>query len=67
MSRVHARILLDGWEVRVSDANSANGTFISVDGSEWSRLEPERPVTISPGVRISMGARTLAFETHQHS
>lgn len=66
MSRVHARILLDGWEVRVSDASSANGTFMSVDGSEWSRLEPERPVTISPGVRISMGARTLAFETHQH-
>lgn len=67
LSRVHARILLDGWEVRVEDAGSANGTFVAVDGGEWTRLEPGRPTTVKPGSAIALGARILSFETHQRS
>ena len=65
LSRVHARLVLDGWEVRVEDAGSANGTFLADAGSqEWRRLEAELPTTITPGVRLRMGSRVLTFESH---
>ncbi len=68
MSRVHARILLDGWEVRVEDAHSANGTFLAESAEkELVRLDPGVPVTIRPGARIRLGGRTLTFESHQRS
>ena len=67
MSRVHARILLDGWEVRVEDATSANGTFVGHGDDDWTRLEPGVPTTIKAGTRIAVGGRTLTFETHQRS
>ena len=68
MSRVHARILLDGWEVRVEDAHSANGTFVArTPDAAWTRLEPGLPTTIAPGTRLTMGGRTLVFESHQNS
>ncbi len=66
MSRVHAKLILDGWEVRVQDAGSANGTYV-LDSSDadWIRLEPGVPTTIEPGTRLSFGGRTLTFESHQ--
>jgi pSer/pThr/pTyr-binding forkhead associated (FHA) protein len=67
MSRVHARILLDGWEVRVEDATSANGTFVGHGDDDWTRLAPGVPTTIKAGTRIAVGGRTLTFETHQRS
>jgi pSer/pThr/pTyr-binding forkhead associated (FHA) protein len=68
MSRIHARILLDGWEVRVEDATSANGTFVGGHGEgDWTRLAPGVPTTIKAGTRIAVGGRTLTFETHQRS
>lgn len=66
MSRVHARIVLRGWDVQVVDAASANGTFVAPSAdAEWSRLEPGVPTALLPGWRISMGGRTLTFESHQ--
>lgn len=66
MSRIHARIVLVGWDVNVVDASSANGTFVATtDEDEWTRLEPGVPTTVKPGSRISMGGRTLTFESHQ--
>lgn len=65
LSRTHARLVLDGWEVRVEDAGSVNGTFLAEAGSEdWSRLEAGRPTTITPGARLRMGSRVLSFESH---
>ncbi len=57
LSRVHAHVILDGWEVRVADARSGNGTFVAPPGSDWHRLEPERPETITVGTRIAVGPR----------
>ena len=38
ISRVHARIRLDGWNVTVADAGSANGTFVAQPGDQsWTR------------------------------
>ena len=67
MSRIHTRILLDGWEVRVEDATSANGTFVAYGEGAWTRLEPGLPTTVTPGTRIALGGRTLFFESHQRS
>lgn len=68
MSRVHARILLDGWEVRIEDAHSANGTFVAESPeADWTRLEPGLPTTIKPGTRVALGGRTVVFESHQNS
>ena len=62
LSRVHAHVILDGWEVRVADARSGNGTFVAPPGSDWHRLEPERPETITVGTRIAVGPCLLTFE-----
>jgi hypothetical protein len=66
ISRVHARVVLDGWEVRVSDAGSANGSYVRVPPSEdWTRLEAHLPTTIEPGTLLSFGGRVVTFESHQ--
>jgi hypothetical protein len=66
MSRVHARVVLVGWDVQVVDAASANGTYVAATaGAEWVRLEPGVPTTVPPGARVSMGGRTVTFESHQ--
>ncbi len=68
MSRVHARVVLDGWDVRVEDAGSSNGTFVAGSpDSDWTRLEAGLPTTIAPGTRVRLGGRTLTFESHQRS
>ncbi|WP_246377656.1 FHA domain-containing protein [Nocardioides ginsengisegetis] len=65
LSRVHARLVLDGWDVRVEDAGSVNGTYVADPGSEeWRRLEADVPTTIPAGSRLRMGARTMTFESH---
>ena len=65
MSRVHAKLLLDGWEVRLVDAGSANGTFTAGQGeSDWTRVPAGGTVVLKPGARISIGGRTLVFDSH---
>ncbi len=66
LSRVHAKIVLQGWDVRVLDVNSANGTFIAKPGeTDWTRLTPGEPTTILPGTRISLGGRSVVFDSHR--
>lgn len=65
VSRVHARIDLEGWDVNVSDANSSNGTYVAQPGAtEWTRLTPHETITIRPGARMLVGDRTFVFESH---
>jgi hypothetical protein len=68
LSRVHARLTLDGWQVLVADAGSANGTYIA-DGSaqQWTRVGADQPVPITPGTHLLVGHRTFIFETHRGS
>jgi hypothetical protein len=66
MSRVHARVVLDGWEVRIEDAGSSNGTFVAgPQDAGWTKLPAGVPTTILPGTRVSLGGRKLTFESHQ--
>jgi hypothetical protein len=65
MSRVHAKLLLVGWDVRLVDAGSVNGTFVARPGeTEWTRIAAGEPVVLKPGTRMSIGGRTLVFDSH---
>lgn len=65
MSRVHARLSLVGWEVRLTDAVSANGTFVAPPGvSDWTRLGEGQSAVLTPGTRVALGGRTMVFDSH---
>jgi hypothetical protein len=64
MSRVHAEIRLENWDVMLTDSGSSNGTFVAEPGAvEWSVLSPSRSVRLVPGARVRLGQRTFTFET----
>jgi hypothetical protein len=63
VSRVHARVDLDGWDVRVIDLGSANGTHVCPPGGDaWTRIPPNTPVPITPGTRVLFGRRGFRYE-----
>jgi hypothetical protein len=55
VSRVHAEVRLDNWDVLISDAGSSNGTAIAVPGQEWTELARSESVRLVPGTRIRLG------------
>ena len=64
LSRVHAEIRLEGWDVLLIDRGSANGSFIAAAGqSGWNRLAPQRPVVLTPGTHVRIGRRVFTFES----
>jgi FHA domain len=65
VSRVHAAVLLENWDVRVIDRGSANGTFILASASDrWVKLIPDEPTTIKPGCQVRVGKREFLFESN---
>ena len=63
VSRVHAEIRVDRWNVLLVDRNSANGTFVKPPGvDEWIRLEPGHAVQIVHGTAVAVGPYELTFE-----
>ena len=64
VSRVHAHVRLDGWEVTVADSGSSNGTFLSSHGAAGPWVPVEEPTVLSPGDRIRLGKRHLMFDRH---
>lgn len=64
LSRVHAEIRLEGWDVLLVDRGSANGTYLAGSGqSGWTRLAPQRPVVLTPGTHVRIGRRVFTFES----
>ena len=64
LSRVHAEIRLEGWDVLLIDRGSANGTYIAAGGQAgWNRLAPNTPVVLSPGTHVRTGRRMFTFES----
>ena len=64
LSRVHAEIRLEGWDVLLIDRGSANGTYIAASGQAgWNRLAPNTPVVLSPGTHVRTGRRMFTFES----
>ena len=68
ISRVHARVTLQGWDVLISDAGSANGTFVARrDATQWTPIQPDSPVALTPGMHVLVGPRVLSFDSHRRS
>jgi hypothetical protein len=68
VSRIHARVELDGWEVFVSDLNSANGTLLVLPGeTAGTRLIPGVRTPLVAGSQIRLGdAYALRYDSHRH-
>lgn len=63
VSRVHARLHLEGWQVLLTDLGSANGTRIRPPGAKSERpLDPEVPVPLQHGTRVFVGEQGLRYE-----
>jgi hypothetical protein len=68
VSRVHARLVLEGWEVAVADAGSTNGTFIWDPAQRsWSRLALGARAVLRPGAALALGGRQLRYHTYRDS
>ena len=68
VSRIHARVELDGWQVFLTDLNSANGTQVLMPGER-------NPTSLQPGVRTPLvagaqirlgGEYGLQYDSHRH-
>jgi len=55
LSRTHASIRLEGWQVLLEDLNSANGTIVRLPGREPRRLHPSEPVLLEVGSDVDLG------------
>jgi len=66
VSRVHARIHLDGWQVLLIDLGSVNGTRIRLPGKRSEQaLEPNVPVPLQSGTRVFVGTQGFQYEAHR--
>lgn len=66
VSRVHARIDIDGWDVVLTDTGSTNGTYVwSEPDGQWFSVPPTRPVVIRPGTWVRIGPRALRYTSHR--
>jgi pSer/pThr/pTyr-binding forkhead associated (FHA) protein len=68
VSRIHARVDLDGWQVYISDLNSANGTQVVLPGETSSTaLRPGVRTPLVAGAQIRLGNEYgLRYDSHRH-
>lgn len=66
LSRRHAAVHLEGWQVLLEDLNSANGTVVALPGRPARRLHAGEPVMLEPGTVVDLGGEvTFSYEyTH---
>lgn len=65
VSRVHARVHLDGWRVLITDLGSANGTRVIRPQQVEQQLLPKVPVVLAPGSRVDLGGCGFTYESHR--
>ena len=66
VSRVHARVHLDGWRVLVTDLGSANGTRVLLPGQPADQpLVPQVPIVLATGTQVDLGGRGFRYESHR--
>ncbi len=65
LSRVHCEVRLTDWDVQLVDRNSANGTYVRLEGAEeWARLTAGTPTTLEPGMEARVGSHRFVYESH---
>jgi hypothetical protein len=63
VSRVHAQIVVNGWDALLVDVGSRNGTFVSPPGEQgWTQLPAGESHRLVPGTRVRIGGRSFQFE-----
>jgi hypothetical protein len=63
VSRRHAELRLDGWDVVVRDVGSSNGTRVwNPPASSWQRLQTGEPLTLRDGTYVAVGRRVFVYE-----
>jgi hypothetical protein len=63
VSRVHAELRLEDWNIVLEDLGSTNGTKLWEPSTRtWTRLPANEPVALQPGVQVSIGRRIFVFE-----
>ncbi len=63
VSREHAELRIDDWEVRYVDLGSTNGSFIwNPIGGRWDPVPVNVAVTLESGTTVSVGRMTFVFE-----
>jgi len=68
VSAVHARVVLDGWEVRVVDAGSVIGTFVCGPGeTAWTPLSSGDSALLRPGTVVAFGRRQLCYHSYRNA
>ncbi|WP_175954827.1 FHA domain-containing protein [Schaalia sp. Marseille-Q2122] len=55
ISRNHCEIRVDGWDIRIRDLGSNNGTFLTREGQEPLRVGEAFPVILRNGDTIDLG------------
>ena len=63
MSRVHAEIRLEGWDILIVDSGSSNGTFVAPPGEGFEQLAPGESRRLVPGTKVRLGETTFVFES----
>lgn len=68
VSRVHARVFVEGGRVTVVDARSGNGTYVvAADTEKWTRLADGERRVVDSGARLLIGDHTLRVELQSPS
>ena len=63
LSRTHAAIRLEGWQVYLEDLNSANGTVVTLPGRAPRRLHAGEPALLEHGSLVDLGGEvTCTYE-----
>jgi hypothetical protein len=66
VSRVHARVHLEGWRVLVTDLGSANGTRVLLPGQQADQpLVPQVSIVLATGSQVDLGGRGFRYESHR--
>jgi hypothetical protein len=65
VSRTHAHVALEDWDVHLADLGSANGTFVRLASEDrWFELAGRDRIHITSGTTIRLGDRELVFHSH---